>query len=142
MPPVITLTDKPEPAVATAMVDLLLAFNNAASGWRYDHRMLVISVADPANQQVLGGLWGSTSYGYLHVDMLYLPELLRGQGLGSRLMRMAEEEARRRGSRGCYLESFDFQARGFFEKLGYQVFGTLEEHPPGHSRFFLKKLFS
>ncbi len=49
------------------------------------------------------------------------------------------EEAARRGCRYAWLDAFSFQARGFYEKLGYTVLGTLEDSPPGHSRYFLKK---
>ena len=54
-------------------------------------------------------------------------------------MEQAEREAIRRGCRTIWLDTFTFQARGFYERLGYSVFGTLEDYPPGHSRFFLKK---
>ena len=139
MTPVLPLFDKPDPAAAQAIHAPLLAFNNAASGYPFDGKTLVISVTDPDANQLVGGLWGSTSYGWLHVDMLILPESLRHQGFGSQLMRQAEQEAVRRGCRGAYLDTFDFQARGFYERLGYSVFGTLEDNPPGHSRFFLRK---
>jgi hypothetical protein len=54
-------------------------------------------------------------------------------------MSQAEREAIRRGCRGAWLDTFSFQARGFYERLGYTVFGTIAGCPPGHSRFFLKK---
>ena len=139
MTPRITLLDKADSAAAQAIHSLLLDFNNRTSGYAFDGRALVITVADPATGEILGGLWGSTAYGYLHIDMLILPEELRRHGLGSRLMAQAEEEAVRRGCRGSYLETLDFQARGFYEKLGYSVFGQLAETPPGHTRFFLTK---
>lgn len=139
MTPTITLLDKPDAAAAQAIHAFLLAFNDQASGYAFDGRALVITVADPETKEILGGLWGATGYGYLHVDMLIVPDAMRGQGLGSKLMRQAEEEARRRGCRGSYLETFDFQARGFYEKAGYSVFGQLDDTPPGHTRYFMKK---
>lgn len=139
MLPEITYTDKPAPAVAKALVDLLLRFNDAGSGRPYDHHMLVVSITDPTTKEITGGLWGSTSYDYLHIDMLFVPEQFRRQRLGTAIMKKAEEEAVRRGCRGSYLDTFSFQARGFYEKLGYAVFGALEDTPPGHSRFFMKK---
>ena len=139
MTPTITLLDKPEAAAAQAIHSLLLDFNNRTSGCAFDGRALVITVADPASAEIIGGLWGSTAYGYLHVDMLIVPETMRRRGIGARLMRDAEKEALQRGCRGAYLETFDFQAREFYEKLGYSVFGQLDDTPPGHRRYFLKK---
>jgi GNAT superfamily N-acetyltransferase len=76
-----------------------------------------------------------------YVELLFVPESLRRGGLGRRLMRDAEEEAVRRGCRGAWLDTFSFQARGFYERLGYAAFGFIEDYPPGHSRIFLKKTF-
>ena len=139
MTPTITLLEKPDTAAAQAIHSLLLEFNNQTSGYAFDGRAVVVTVADPATGEIIGGLWGSTAYGFLHVDMLIVPANLRGQGLGTRIMRQAEEEAVHRECHGAYLETFDFQARGFYEKLGYSVFGQLDNTPPGHTRFFLRK---
>jgi ribosomal protein S18 acetylase RimI-like enzyme len=57
-------------------------------------------------------------------------------------MNEAEAEAIHRGCRGAWLDTFSFQARGFYERLGYSIFGTIENFPPGHRRFFLKKDFA
>jgi GNAT superfamily N-acetyltransferase len=139
MTPTFTLIDKPDSAIAQGIKGPLLAFNNASSGHPFDGKALVISLAHPETNEILGGLWGSTSYGWLHIDMLIVPESLRGQGLGTQLMQQAEKVAQTRGCCGSYLDTFDFQARGFYEKLGYNVFGTIEDNPPGHQRFFLSK---
>jgi GNAT superfamily N-acetyltransferase len=139
MTPTISLLDKPDPAAIKAIHAGLLAFNNQASGYAFDMQYLLITVSNPETNEILGGLFGATAYGFLHIDMLYLPESMRDEGLGSQLMLRAEEEAVRRGCRGSYLDTFDFQARGFYERLGYSVCATLEDCPPGHTRFFLKK---
>jgi GNAT superfamily N-acetyltransferase len=139
MTPSITLSDKPDPAAIKAIHAGLLAFNDQASGYAFDMQYLLITVADAETKEIVGGLFGATAYGYLRIDMVYLPEPLRRQGLGAQLMQQAEDEARRRGCRGSYLDTFDFQARGFYERLGYTLTGTLEDTPPGHTRFFLKK---
>lgn len=142
MHPAVTLTDKPDPTQIRTLHNLLRSFNDTESGYIFDARPLLITLADPATGDVLGGLFGATGYAWLHVDMLFVSESLRGSGLGTQLMRQAEDEALRRGCRGAYLDTFDFQARGFYERLGYTVFGQLEDTPPGHTRFFLKKLFA
>jgi len=139
MLPIVTLTDNPNPQALEALTRLITRFNESASHRPNDFRPLAILVSEPETGETLGGLWGWTSFDHLHVDLLFLPERLRGSGLGTQLIRQAEEEAVRRGCVGAWLDTFSFQARGFYERMGYSVFGTIEDYPPGHSRFFLKK---
>jgi GNAT superfamily N-acetyltransferase len=82
---------------------------------------------------------GGTYWGWLYVEILWLDARARGRGLGARLMAMAEQEAQRRGCRGAHLDTMSFQALPFYERMGYTVFGVLEDLPPGHRRYFLKK---
>ncbi len=88
---------------------------------------------------VLGGLLGQLWGGWLHVNYLWVATGLRGEGFGARLVEAAEAYARERGAIGAMLETYSFQARPFYERLGYEVFGVLEDCPPGHTRFHLKK---
>jgi ribosomal protein S18 acetylase RimI-like enzyme len=64
---------------------------------------------------------------------------LRGQGWGRRLIEAAEAVGVKRGCQYVWLDTYSFQARPFYEKLGYRVFGQLPDHPPGHTRFFMFK---
>jgi ribosomal protein S18 acetylase RimI-like enzyme len=66
----------------------------------------------------------------------------RGKGCGKALMAQAENIARANGCIGLWLDTYEFQARGFYEKLGFEVFGTLDDHPIGQKRFFLRKRLS
>ena len=137
--PKITLTDTPTPQMRDAISGWLLAFNASRVGNSEPPRPLVLVLSDPASDEILGGLYGSTWMSYLHVNLLFVPESMRGAGVGRRLMTEAEAEAVRRGCSAASLDTFSFQARGFYEKLGYSVFGTLDDYPPGHSRFYLTK---
>lgn len=92
-----------------------------------------------ANRQFSGGLFAWIAYGWLFIDTLWIAESSRGQRWGSRLLLAAEETARQHGCRNAWLDTFDFQARTFYERLGYSVFATLDDFPPGHQRFFLRK---
>lgn len=103
-------------------------------------RLLVIPIGDESGA-VRGGLWGHTSFGWLHVQMLYVPDALRGQGIGTRLMAAAEAEAKRRGCRGVHLCAYDFQAAAFYRRLGYTQFGQLDDYPCGYDLIMLKKVF-
>ena len=89
--------------------------------------------------EVLGGLLGQIWGGWLQVTFLWVSEVARGEGHGERLLAAAEAYARTRGCIGAALETHSFQARPFYERQGYRLFGTLEDYPPGHSKFFLEK---
>ncbi len=88
---------------------------------------------------VTGGVIGATYWNWLYVNLMWIREDLRGRGYGQRLLLAAEEEARRRGARHSYLDTFSFQAPDFYKKYGYEVFGTLPDFPLGHTRYFLVK---
>jgi GNAT superfamily N-acetyltransferase len=83
---------------------------------------------------------GETNFAHLHVELLFVPETFRGTGLGRQMLLQAEQEAISRGCRGAWLDTNSFQARGFYERLGYSVFGILDDYPPGQSRIFLHKV--
>ena len=133
----ISLTDTPDPAIRTAIVDPLVAYNTARTGIA-DVKPLSVVLRGP-NGDVVGGLSGRTAFGWLFVELLFVPESLRGQGIGRDLMHRAETEAVARGCHAAWLDTFQFQARGFYERLGYTCFGELSDYPPGFSRYFLKK---
>lgn len=106
-----------------------------------DYRPLVVTVRDEQGH-VVGGLWAGTGYGWLFVALLFVPEALRGRGIGTDLMARAEHEAISRGCHGAWLDTYKFQARGFYERIGYSCFGELNDYPPGFARYFMKKVLS
>jgi len=136
----IHLTDVADPAVREAIVSPLLTYNEAKTG-RNDFRLLILTLTD-SNGRVVGGLWGRTVYDWLFIELLVVPESMRGQGIGTELMGLAEREAVARGCRNAWLDTFEFQARPFYERLGYSCFAELADYPPGFSRYFLKKALS
>jgi GNAT superfamily N-acetyltransferase len=140
MTPEIVFTDTPDNAAREPILRALIAYSEAQSR-PMDARPIAVLLKDPGSGAIVGGLWGRTAWGWLHMDTLYVPDALRRSGIGSKLVRMAEEEALRRGCRGAWLDTFSFQARAFYEHLGYRVFGTIEDQPPGHARHFLQKSF-
>ena len=130
---------EPAAALRKPIFDRIDQYNDAVTGIVEPAQPFALVLRDPASQAVTGGLWAISYYGWLFVELLVLPEERRGQGLGTRLMREAESAARERGCTGIWLDTFSFQARGFYEKLGYTVFGRLDDYPPGQSRFWLQK---
>ena len=88
---------------------------------------------------LVGGATGFTHRGWLFIQCLWVSDELRGRGLGAHLLGRAETAARERDCRAVWLDTFSFQAPGFYEKLGYRQFGQLDEFPPGHARHFVWK---
>ena len=131
--------DTPDAADREAIAAPLRAYNLSKVA-AIDIRPLVIALRN-AEGQTIGGLWGETALDWLHVDLLSVPESMRGQDVGTALLRRAEDIARERGCVGAWLDTFAFQARGFYEKLGYTVFGEIPDHPVGSARYFLRKRF-
>jgi GNAT superfamily N-acetyltransferase len=135
--PILTVTDTIGPEAQGVIDDGLHQFNIATSGID-DWQALGAFAVDPRTQKVLGGLTGRTSLGLLFIDVFFLPEDLRGGGLGSRILRMAEDEAKRRGCTAAMLVTISFQAPGFYKRNGWAIFGEIESKP-GISRVFMTK---
>ena len=102
------------------------------------YQKLTVMLRD-ADGSVAGGLLGGTYWGWLHVDILWVHERARGQGLGQRMLALAEAEARQRGCHHVSLDTMSFQALPFYLKQGYSVWGELDDFPIGHKRHFLQK---
>jgi ribosomal protein S18 acetylase RimI-like enzyme len=133
----IALESEPSPADMGAIVRGLAEFNRLNTGGQTPDYLLV-TVRD-GDGKVVGGLVGATYLGWLQVHSVWVPDALRGRGLGRELMAIAEDEARRRGCGHAFLESYSFQAPGFYEKLGYAVHSRLPDFPPGGARYALTK---
>jgi len=101
-------------------------------------RPVALLLTDDAGNHV-GGLWGQCAYDWLCIEILAVPEAHRGRGYGKALVEQAEDIARSNNCIGIWLDTFEFQASGFYEKLSFELFGTLEDHPVGQKRFFLRK---
>ena len=133
----ITVPDNPSESHRKAVGVPLQAYN-ISHGGDPGIRPVAVLLTD-GNGEHVGGLWGKTVYDWLFVEWLAVPEAYRGKAFGTALMREAERIARATNCVGIWLDTFEFQARGFYEKLGFEVFGTLEDHPIGQCRFFLRK---
>jgi GNAT superfamily N-acetyltransferase len=132
-------SDAPPPGTFEAIYAALEACSLAEIGPARP-RLLVIPIRED-NGSVAGGLWGYTLFEWLHVQMLFVPEPLRRLGVGAALMAAAEAEAVARGCRGACVDTFSFQAAPFYQKLGFTLFGKLDDCPPGHDRLYFCKRF-
>ena len=100
---------------------------------------LTVALRDDQGR-LIGGLVGETMWGWLFVKLLWVTKECRGSGHGRALLGRAEREALDRGCHGIHLDTFDFQARGFYERLGYRVFGEIPDYPRDHARFYVSKV--
>jgi aminoglycoside 6'-N-acetyltransferase I len=115
----------------------LMVFNVEHAG--PDNYQELAFAARDGSGRLVGGLYANTAWRWLFVDLLWIDTPFRRRGLGRRLLHAAEATARARGCTRVYLDTFDFQARPFYEREGYVVFGTQEGYPPGHRKFYLAK---
>lgn len=127
----------PPDALRRFVVDSLNAHNIAETGQSGWHP--VGFFLRNARGEWVGGLIGDLWGGWLHVRILWVDAAARSRGNGSRLLQAAEDYAIERGCFAATLETHSFEARPFYEKRRYDVFATLEDYPPGHSKFFLRK---
>jgi GNAT superfamily N-acetyltransferase len=111
---------------------------NQKHGGEENYQRLCFAIYAP-DGTVAGGLIGSTYWNWFYIDLLFVKDELRGQGYGHRLLTLAEDEARKRGAKQVYFDTFSFQAPEFYQQHGYRVFGTLENFPAGHQRYFMTK---
>lgn len=101
---------------------------------------IVISLKDDTGN-VIGGLAGHTARGWLYTALLFIPAELRGQNLGPKILGMAEEEARKRGCKGAYIDTMNPDALTIYQKCGYEIFGQIEDFGETMSLTYLKKHF-
>ncbi len=139
------ITHTPTPAEREYIHQQIKAFNDDISE---PHRTvrpigpkpLAIFIKDE-QEQIVGGLIADTYWEWLDVDDFWLAELLRKQGYGTKLLAMTEAEAKKCGCKRAKLKTFSFQARGFYEKMGYRVVGQLDDYPPDQTFYWMRKDF-
>lgn len=133
------MEEKPDFGMRQEILKPLVAHNERTAGpghWG----LLAVTVRDTAGQ-IVGGLWGRTEYEFLFVELLALGPA-RGSGVGRTVMGMAETEAKHRGLRGIWLDTWTFQAPGFYQKLGCVECGRITDYPAGHDRVFYVRRFT
>jgi len=135
----ITLTDQPDPNDVRFVEDGLATYNLQFAP-PYGTQRLAVLLRNEGGQ-LMGGLLGLTWWGWLRIDIMWLDEAVRGQVWGTRLIETAEAEAIRRGCHHAFLDTMSFQALPFYLKLGYTVFGQLDDLPAGyeHQMHFVQK---
>jgi GNAT superfamily N-acetyltransferase len=140
----LTITDTPADEDNLFIRQKIREFNNnhspAHRAVRSPGNIVPLSIFVRADdQQLVGGLIARSCWDWLEIDYFWVNEPLRGQGLGARLLRLAETEAIMRGCTRIHLKTFSFQARDFYQKFGYRSIGQLDDFPPGETYYWMRK---
>ena len=115
----------------------LRAFNRARANWPERQHFNV--VLRDSESDVRGGILASINYDVLVLEDVFIQENCRAGGHGARMMALAEEEGLRRGARLAVVSTFNWQARPFYEKLGYAVYAQLPYNEGRYTLYSLKK---
>lgn len=120
------------------VVNQLKSFNDAHAKQKI-HRQEIQLIGKDEAGQIVAGLEGNVTMGWLQILILWVDGSQRKNGLGRQLLLQAEEMARETGAHGAYVETTSFQAKPFYESCGYSEFAKLEDFPMGDVTFFLRK---
>ncbi len=134
--PRIEVSAELSPSEAKLIEDLLLV-HGREKGFVWDEDPLSLLLRD--GKRIVGGVTGKTVQGWLYIGQLALASEWRGQGYGRKLVAEAERIAVERGCHSAWLNTHSFQAPGFYERLGYEPFGILDDFPKGDRRYFFAK---
>ncbi|MCK4899093.1 MAG: GNAT family N-acetyltransferase [Anaerolineales bacterium] len=133
----IVYVDKPEDSAWGIIGGGVSNYNKRQAGDNKFQRLCF--VLQTPDQEIVGGVLGEVYWGWFYLDLMWVKDEFRGRGFGGQLLTQAENEARQRGAKHVYLDTFSFQAPDFYKQHGYQVFGELLDFPPGYQRYFLTK---
>lgn len=115
----------------------LARFNDAKVGPDNHELLNIVEYDDSGN--VIGGILGGTYWSWMHIDILWVDEKFRKQGIGSKLLQAAEDEARRRGAHSVHVDTMSWQAPDFYKKHGYKIISELNDIPKGNKKYHLIK---
>jgi GNAT superfamily N-acetyltransferase len=135
--PEFTIETDPTPEQIQYLEDRLYEFNSQATGVT-DGLGLAVFVRD-AQGRIIAGICGHTWGGCCEIRQLWVDESQRCQGLGTKLLQAAEQEARRRDCRQIILSTHSFQAPAFYAKHGFRRVATVQNYPRGHQHILLRK---
>ena len=118
----------------------LAKFNDEKVG--PDNHELLNIVEYDENKNLIAGILGGTYWGWMHIDILWVDENFRKKGIGTQLLKAAEEEARKRGCHSVHVDTMSWQVPNFYKKNGYTIISELDDIPKGNKKYHLIKKLS
>lgn len=138
----IVVMQEPDEEFARFLQSKLARFNDMNSTLQDPRAQpLHIEVVDE-NGKFIGGVSAITYWGWVVIELFYINEQWRGQGIGKTLLERTEAEAKKRGCERAHTSTYDFQALEFYRKMGYAVIGHMDDYPDGHTFYWLRKDFA
>ena len=92
--------------------------------------------------KVVGGIVGKIEiFDYLHISLLYVEEEHRGKDIGTKLINKMEQFAKKNNLNAITLSTLSTQAKGFYLKLGYEIYGQFTDKTTNITKYnFIKQL--
>ena len=135
--PEFVISTQPAAGEVQYLEDRLDEFNSYTTGIK-GGEWLAIFVRDK-DDRIIAGICGNTWGGCAEIRQFWIDESRRKEGLGTKLLRAAEQEARRRGCSQILLMTFSFQAPEFYARHGFEVIAVVDDYPQGHNNLLLRK---
>lgn len=126
----------PTPDDIQYLEDRIYEFNSSATGIT-DGELLAFVVREDG--RLVAGICGNTWGGTCELRQFWVEESRRHRGLGTKLLKAAEEEARRRGCTQIVLMTFSFQAPELYTRHGFDAVARIDDHPHAHQNLLMRK---
>jgi ribosomal protein S18 acetylase RimI-like enzyme len=117
----------------------LIQFNDTKASFKKEQPFLHINKCIKNGNEIVGGILAEIYWGILSIEILWVDEKYRNMGYASALLADVENTAKEKNCKIAHLYTYDFQAKGLYEKRGYTVFGVLEDCPEGHNCYYMSK---
>ena len=122
------------------LIDRLVEYNLSQVKSEQEENFIDLSMKAVEDDKIIAGIIAKMyCWNIVYVDTLWVDPDYRGRRIGEKLLTMLENEAKLKGAKLVHLDTFDFQAKDFYLKQGYEIFGKLEDCPKNHCRYYMKK---
>lgn len=122
------------------LIDRLVEYNLSQVKSEQEENFIDLSMKVVEDDKIIAGIIAKMyCWNIVYVDTLWVDPDYRGRRIGEKLLTMLENEAKLKGAKLVHLDTFDFQAKDFYLKQGYEIFGKLEDCPENHRRYYMKK---